>query len=121
MTYTTLDCRDGQHTACAACDCECHVAPESPAMTGCETCDEHGPELPTTAAGARDLHRALHDLCHAALEALAMTILARLLLRKADVTRCPATCPTCNHQCSAMSVPHARHYDKHDHNWENAS
>lgn len=23
--YTTLDCRDGQHRACAHCDCECHA------------------------------------------------------------------------------------------------
>lgn len=59
-------------------------------------------------------------LLYRAFEALAMTVLARLLLRKADVTRCTAICPTCSHQCSAMSVPHAHHYDN-DHRWEAAS
>lgn len=24
MSYTTLDCRDGQHDACDLCSCECH-------------------------------------------------------------------------------------------------
>lgn len=23
-TYTTLDCRDGAHSACGACSCTCH-------------------------------------------------------------------------------------------------
>lgn len=31
-------------------------------MSGCETCDFIGPELPTLTRDARELHRATHDL-----------------------------------------------------------
>lgn len=31
-------------------------------MTGCDTCDRHGPELDGTWLAWLDLHRSLHDL-----------------------------------------------------------
>lgn len=48
--------------------------------TGCPTCDQHGPELPTVLNdGALAFHRAAHDVWHA------LTEPAARLLRK--VTR----------------------------------
>lgn len=33
--------------------------------TGCDRCDFHGPELPTTLAAWRDLHRSWHSFLDA--------------------------------------------------------
>lgn len=43
----------------------------------CETCDFHGPELPTLEAASRDLHRALHNIWRA-IEARLEPVVARL-------------------------------------------
>ena len=53
-------------------------------LTGCEACDMHGPELPTTATDLLDFHRAVHDLGRTLMEvAAANTSPLTRLLRKA--------------------------------------
>ena len=55
-------------------------------MSKCETCDLHGPELPTSAAAARDLHRALHELGRELAAALRLKLLVRWLSQKLERT-----------------------------------
>lgn len=54
-------------------------------LTGCETCDDQRPALPTTADDARDLHRAAHALGRALaadLEHLIAAIRRRIFSRR---------------------------------------
>lgn len=53
----------------------------------CETCDFHGPELPTMLAAARDFHRAGHDLWRLAVESWGEPVVKWLSQRLTVVTR----------------------------------